>query len=49
MEEEIGREAKEIDSKELIYRLRIGPKTIKRIFLAVLMWIIIIILMWKFL
>ena len=49
MEEEIGKEARELDSKEIIYRIRIGPKTVKRIFLAVLVWLIIIILMMKLL
>lgn len=46
---EIGKTAKELDSKEIIYRIRIGPRTIKRIFLAVLVWLIIIMLMYKFL
>jgi len=48
-EDEIGKTAKELDSKEIIYRIRIGPRTIKRIFLAVLVWLMIIILMIKFL
>jgi len=45
--EEIGKRARELDSKEIIYRIRIGPKTIKRIFFAVLMWLIAIFIMWK--
>jgi len=48
-EEEIGAYAKELDSKEMIYRIRVGPKTIKRIFFAVLLWIISIFVMYKFL
>ena len=36
--DEIGKRAKELDSKEMIYRIRIGNKTIVRIILAVIIW-----------
>ena len=49
MEEETGKRARELDAQEIIYRIRIGPKTIRRIFVAVLIWLILIILMCKFL
>jgi len=49
MEDEIGKTARELDEKEIIYRIRVGPRTIRRIFMAILMWIIVIILMCKFL
>jgi len=48
-EDEIGSYAKELDSKEIIYRIRVGPRTIRRIFFAVLIWLLVIFLMYKFL
>ena len=42
---EIGARAKELDEKEIIYRIRIGRKTAARICLAVLIWIMVIIFM----
>lgn len=47
MEEEIGKTARELDEKEIIYRIRIGPRTMKRIFFAVLVWLIVVFVMCK--
>jgi len=49
MEEEIGKRAKELDSQEIIYRIRIGPRTIKRLIIAVCIWIALVCLMCKYL
>jgi len=45
----IGSCAKELDNMEFIYRVRIGRRTMFRIFLAVLLWIVVVVLMCKFL
>ena len=39
---EIGARAKELDSKEIIYRIRIGRKTAIRIGVAVVLWIVVL-------
>ena len=49
MDDEIGKRARELDEKEIIYRIRVGPKTIKRIIIAVLIWIITIFIMFRIL
>jgi len=49
MEEEIGKRARELDSQEIIYRIRVGPKTIIRLIIAVCIWISLICLMCKIL
>ena len=43
--DDIGKRAKELDEMEIIHRIRIGPKTMKRICIAVLIWIISIFIM----
>ena len=45
----IGERARELDSKEIIYRIRIGKKTMFRICLAVVIWLMLIMVMWKIL
>jgi len=49
MEEEIGKRARELDEKEMIYRIRIGTKTIIRLIIAICIWISLICLMCKLL
>jgi len=41
----IGLRARELDEKEIIHRIRIGRRTMFRIFLAVCGWLFVIILM----
>ena len=48
-EEEIGKLARELDEKEIIYRIRIGTKTIIRLIIAGTIWIICIFIMSKLL
>ena len=38
--DDIGYRAKELDSREIIYRIRLGRKTMSRVCLVVLIWII---------
>jgi len=43
--DEIGKTAKLLDSHEIIYRIRLGRKTMSRVCLVVLIWIVAVYLM----
>jgi len=47
--DDIGKRAKELDSQEIIHRIRVGNKTITRIIIAVMIWMFLMFMMYKFL